>query len=281
MSDSASVIFYCRTVTLVVVIAWEVYNATIWLFWVTAEDCIAVSLAFKLATSRLRVFTLVCIEVIDEPCVVCVLYREVIYVACVVAELSIVTILLVKLVSVVLAVVISVFSVATLPLTVVISLCRTATSLVSSATLSSKPLTLAVRPETFVVVVVYYCYSVVIWDACVLAELSIVTILPVKLVSLDLEVVISVFSVSTSLFSVVTSLFSVVTSLVKLLTLVVRDDMLVAAVVDCCYKVVICPVYVFCVVWSACCYVFNVLTAVMILFDVFVKVCTFVAVVCC
>jgi len=27
--------------------------------------------------------------------------------------------------------------------------------------------------------------------------------------------------------------------------------------------------------------VFNVLTAVMILFDVFVKVCTFVAVVCC
>jgi hypothetical protein len=132
------------------------------LFWVTAEDCIAVSLAFKLATSRLRVFTLVCIEVIDEPCVVCVLYREVIYVACVVAELSIVTILLVKLVSVVLAVVISVFSVATLPLTVVISLCRTATSLVSSDTLSSKPLTLAVRPETFVVVVVYYCYSVVI-----------------------------------------------------------------------------------------------------------------------
>ena len=87
-----------------------------------------------------------------------------------------------------------------------------------------------------------------IYEACVVAELSIVTILPVKLVSLDLEVAISFFSVATSVFNVATSLLSVVTSLVRVPTLVVRDDMLVAAVVDCCYKVVICPSYVFCVV---------------------------------
>ena len=132
------------------------------MFWVTADDCIAVSLAFKLATSRLRVFTLVCSEVIELAYVVYVLYREVIYEACVVAELSIVTILPVKLVSLDLEVFISVFSVATSPLTVVISLYRTATSLFSSVTSSSKPLTLSVSPDTVVDVVVYYCYRVVI-----------------------------------------------------------------------------------------------------------------------
>lgn len=218
------------------------------MFWVTADDCIAVSLAFKLATSRLRVFTLVCSEVIDEPCVVYVLYREVIYVACVVAELSIVTILPVKLVSVVLAVVISLLSVATSVFSVLTSVFNVATSGLSILTSAVKLLTLVVSEDMFVDAVVDCDYKIVICDACVLAELSIVTILPVKSVSLVFEVVISVFSVATSVFSVATSLFSVVTSLVKLLTLVVRDDMLVAAVVDYVYKVVICPVYVFCVV---------------------------------
>jgi phage-related protein len=62
-----------------------------------------------------------------------------------------------------------------------------------------------------------------------------VTILLVKSVSVVLDVVISIFSVATSVFSVVTSVFSVVTSLSS----VVRDDMLVVAAADCCYKVVI------------------------------------------
>ena len=113
------------------------------------------------------------------------------------------------------------------------------------------------------------------------------TILLVRLVSVDFDVTISVLSVdtsvssvATSVFSVATSDFSVVTSVVNVLTLVLRDDMLEAAVDAYPCKVVICPPYVVWVVCNACCYVFKVFRAVMILVEACVKVCTFVFVVC-
>jgi hypothetical protein len=57
-----------------------------------------------------------------------------------------------------------------------------------------------------------------------------------------------VLDVAISVFSVATSLLSILTSLVKVPTLVFRDNMLLVAAPDCYNKVVICPLYVFCVV---------------------------------